>query len=274
MPLPNLIIPGAQKAGTTSLRAYLNQHPDVYLAPEELHYFDLNYDKPIEEYEENFKRREEKIIGEKSPLYLYDPSVPKRIHETIPETQLIILLRDPVKRAYSHYWHEIRKEREKETFEEAIETEEEKREKLNFQEKINLSYIDRGKYSEQIERYLEYFERDQMLIKPAEDLFYHPKDTLKDITKFLDLEKFEFQKIKPKNFGGAPLCSLIKKLRNNRAIEKIPIVNKGFKFLNRAREKPPMDKEIKEELAEKFKPYNEELIQYIDFDPSEKWENF
>lgn len=171
MVLPNFIIPGAQKSGTTALRIYLAQHPEIFMANKEIHFFDNdeNYKKGIEGYEKFFDGwKGEKAIGEKTPNYLYYEKAPERIYKLLPDVKLIFVLRNPVDRAYSHYRHNVRIGQETLSFEKAIEKEEERIK--NPRLKKIYSYKDRGKYIIQIKRYAEYFPKSQMLFLLAEDL--------------------------------------------------------------------------------------------------------
>ncbi|RLF35719.1 MAG: sulfotransferase, partial [Thermoplasmata archaeon] len=105
--LPNFVIAGPPKSGTTSLLFYLERHPDVFVINEP-HFFSRNYEKGIEWYESLFeKHKKEKAVGEKSPSYFFDPKVPLRIKKHIPDVKLIFIFRDPIKRAYSEYWHNV-----------------------------------------------------------------------------------------------------------------------------------------------------------------------
>ena len=131
--LPSFIIIGAQRCGTTSLYDYLSHHPQIIPSPvKELFYFDDYYTRPIEWYKSFFptKKEQEKlerdlvasvITGEASPSYFFHPYAAKRIKETLPQIKLILVLRDPIERAYSHYTHIKRVNREPLSFEEAIE---------------------------------------------------------------------------------------------------------------------------------------------------------
>lgn len=105
--LPNFLIVGAARAGTTSLYYYLKQHPDVFMSPKkEIDFFDVdkNFEKGLDWYERYFEGYTgQKAIGEASPLYMYLEKVPKRIAKVIPDVKLIFILRNPVDRAYSHY---------------------------------------------------------------------------------------------------------------------------------------------------------------------------
>ncbi len=105
--LPNFVIIGAPRSGTTSLSAYLGTHPQVFMSREkELHFFDRRFHRGIEWYARQFARAKGKIgIGEATPRYMYGAEAIARMYELLPETKLIAILRNPVDRAYSHYWH-------------------------------------------------------------------------------------------------------------------------------------------------------------------------
>ena len=127
MVLPTFIICGTQRGGTTTLYHYLKEHPQICMSEKkEVHYFDLNYHKSLQWYESHFKdcqNKKVKTIGEASPFYMYLREVPERIDETLPDVKLIFILRNPVDRAYSHYWHEVKLGVEYLPFEEAIKRE-------------------------------------------------------------------------------------------------------------------------------------------------------
>jgi hypothetical protein len=128
--MPDFLIVGAAKAGTTSLYNYLIQHPKIDGAVrKEVHYFDRDYDKTIDYYRSCFpslSQPNDHITGEATPYYLFHPYAPERIHKTMPFTKIIILLRNPIDRAYSHYNFTVRYHGDPLTFEEAVEKEEER----------------------------------------------------------------------------------------------------------------------------------------------------
>lgn len=114
MVLPNFLVIGAQKAATSWISQMLSQHPDVFMyTAKEVHFFDVHYGQGTEWYARHFLGRDsESAIGEKTPQYLAHPEVAQRILDTLgPEVRLIALLRHPVDRAYSAYWHGMRRGR-------------------------------------------------------------------------------------------------------------------------------------------------------------------
>ena len=107
--LPNFIIAGAEKSGTSSLLFYMSEHEDIFTpAKKEIHFFDDgdNFNEGIDWYKQWFTGWSgEKAIGECTPIYMYFPECAQRIHDVYPEMKLIFILRNPVDRAYSNYWH-------------------------------------------------------------------------------------------------------------------------------------------------------------------------
>lgn len=223
--LPDFIIIGAQKAGTTSLHGYLRQHPDVLpSAHKEIHYFDgRRYVRGDDWYRRQFLDPEDLkgigklngrrlISGEATPYYLFHPQVPGRIFKTAPDVKLIALLRDPVARAYSHYRHNVRVKKEPLSFSEALKREDEilpeeharilSEPTYRSEAHHRFSYKLRGCYSEQIERYHRLFPKEQLLIVKAEDLFQEPRETYAQILKFLELRPHVVGSVQPLNAGG------------------------------------------------------------------------
>src|SRR5215208_1619718 len=184
--LPDFVIIGAQKGGTSFLYYLLTRHPIVEpAARKELHFFDQPelFDNGAEWYRRCFPRLGSKdgqrsITGEATPYYLFDPPVAKRMAEIVPNAQLIALLRNPVDRAYSHYQMQVKRGTEPRTFEEAIEQQ-------------NSSYVSRGIYVDQLLRWFEFFGKEQMLILKSEDFFERPVETLKVVLTFLDLPDWQ-----------------------------------------------------------------------------------
>jgi Sulfotransferase domain len=204
--LPNFIVIGAQKSGTSSLFAYLAQHSQLFPScRKEVHYFDGGLDPKVETYalgrpwyQAHFPLRRELDASAKafeaSPLYLFNPITPRRIHKLLPDAKLIALLRNPVERAISHYFHEVRKGREVRPIDEALMDQEDELDRVVQTQSyksdffINKSYKSRGIYNRQLERYFEYFGRDQVLIVSSEDLFGKPSRTLAQVYNFLGVE--------------------------------------------------------------------------------------
>ncbi len=216
---PDFLIIGAQKCGTSSLFYYLSQHPDLSLPNvKEIHFFDLNYKKGWEWYQDFYtkaKITDRKLTGEASPYYLFHPLVPERVFKHLPKVKIIVLLRNPIDRAYSHYRHQIKLGNEPiQSFEEAIVNEElrisaeEEKLKLGIMNESlahrRYSYKSRGFYSLQIERWLKFFPMSQMLFIKSEDLFEHPKAVLNEVYDFLKIRRILPQSLTPQNTNDYP----------------------------------------------------------------------
>jgi hypothetical protein len=185
--LPNMIIIGAQKCGTTSLHYYLSLHPEISMSKQkELNFFlpKKNWHKGIEWYKSNFIGRA-KIYGEASPGYSFYPvykGVPERMYSIIPEAKLIYLVRDPVERIISHYFHNYVDCNESKTFDEAVAASE-----------SNI-YICLSKYFMQIEQYLKFYPKSNILIVTHENLNKYRRQTLQKVFRFLCVDETIYSK--------------------------------------------------------------------------------
>ena len=247
--LPDFVIIGAQKSGTTFLYNLLTRHPSIEGTFEkEVHYFDRFFHRGIEWYRSQFplprlKVQRKVITGETTPDYLFHPHAARRMAKVVPQARLIVLLRNPVDRAYSHYHHQIRKGRETLGFEEAMEAEEERlrgeRDKMLEDEHYNsfnyrhFSYLSRGVYVDQLLRWSEYFAKDQMLVLNSEDFFERAPETLKLVLNFLHLPDWE-----PETW----------KIRNKGSYEQ------------------EMNPATRRRLEEYFEPHNRRLYEYLGMD--------
>jgi len=263
--LPDFIICGAQRAGTTALFQYITQHPNLCGSfNKEVNYFNFNYEKEIAWYKNFFSHCNNNAIkGEASPSYMYFEDVPKRIFQITPEIKLIFILRHPVERAYSHYWHEVIMGREKLTFKEAI-NREETRINENIYNKTYYSYKDRGRYIDFIKKYKIYFPESRIHIIINRDLREDILLTLKNTLLFLngDMDTtFQDWKTPPKRdtFGKAPKSVFIQRM-----IQRIPFryVKSFFLILNNyfnSRPYPEISEESRSILLDYFYDYNKEL---------------
>lgn len=200
---PNLFIVGAAKAGTTSLHNYLNSHPDIYMSPmKEPRFFSRMQSSPEPQYsvsvissEADYRRlfkaaTSQRIIGESSISYLWDNRTASLLANRIPNARIIIILRDPVDRAYSHYLMIIRGGcRPSLPFLEALQEDMERAGKLIGDSHL---YMELGLYYEQVKRYLKAFKPHQVLILMSEDLAKKTTDTLHQIAEFLNIDPAPF----------------------------------------------------------------------------------
>ena len=249
--LPDFMIIGAHRAGTTSLYDYLSQHPDVVgAARKEVHYFDVNYDRGRSWYEAQFftaaqpdqhvrQRGQVPVTGEASPYYMMHPLVPARVRETVPGVRLIVVLRDPVARAYSHYRYELAHGFETLSFAQALSREPERLQGeedrllrdpayISFAH-VHHSYAARGLYLKQLERWLEVFSRSDLFVVEAEDLFCRHGSVCDELLAFIGLR---------------------------------PWRSPRYPWRNR-QEHDPLHPDIKQELGRFFAKHNESLYDFL-----------
>lgn len=201
--LPDFLVIGAQKAGTTALYAYLRWHPSI-LGPswKEVSFFDRHWWRGDAWYRGQFPLRSRgKLVGEASPSYLFHPLAPERVLSVVPEARLIALLREPAERAYSHYQHEVALGREPLSFEEALDAEDERLrgevERLCADPRAfsrawwDHAYASRGLYAEQLERWLEFFPREQLLVLTTDELGERPAETYATVLEFLGAPPYQ-----------------------------------------------------------------------------------
>jgi len=202
--LPNFLVIGAGKAGTTSLHHYLRQHPDIYMSPiKETNFF--AYDPggvhpwiqsdaslfpvtAMEDYKRLFRRGRHKLArGEVSPMYLWHPAAPGNIHAHLPDATLIAILRNPVERAYSSYMMKVSQNRERRTFAKAVEEETLLADRMGGWPAGRDFYIGLGFYYRQLTNYTRLFRRDQMNIFLYEEFKENPVGVLRQIWSALGL---------------------------------------------------------------------------------------
>lgn len=211
--LPDFLIVGTKRGGTTSLWNYLLAHPLVMpMFPlrnqKSAHYFDVNFGRGDRWYRSHFPSRAARqrlqrahghapVAGEASPLYMWDPRVAPRVAEVVPQAKIIVLLRNPVDRAYSHWKERVGEGVEPLSFEAAIDREPERlagEVERMMAEPYYVSqpfdwfpYVRRGEYLPQVRRWFEHFDRSQVLVLRSEDMYADPEAVYHRTISFLDL---------------------------------------------------------------------------------------
>ena len=194
----DFMICGTQKGGTTALAAYLNSHPQIFI-PEakEVHFFDNeDYDWRFPDwshYHVHFSRAKEwQICGEATPITMWWRPAMERLWRYNPHMKLIVLLRNPITRAFSHWNMEVQRGAEALGFIEAIMQERERcRVSLPLQHRV-YSYVDRGFYVSQLREIWRFFPRSQLLVLRQEQLMLEPATALEDVYSFLGLASTAF----------------------------------------------------------------------------------
>ncbi|TMH60898.1 MAG: sulfotransferase domain-containing protein [Betaproteobacteria bacterium] len=193
----SFVVAGAQKSGTTALDAYLREHPELCLPRDkELHFFDRDRFFAVEPvdyavYHRAFDPRPpQRLLGEVTPAYMYWPTAPERIAHYNPAMKLILVLRNPITRAFSH-WNMARQlKRESLAFLDAVKAEPDRLQKLPLERAKRYNYIERGFYVQQLRRLGQYFPPAQLSIFKSEDLQDRPGDVLARIATYLGIAPF------------------------------------------------------------------------------------
>ncbi|KAA3645148.1 MAG: sulfotransferase [Bacteroidetes bacterium] len=259
----NFFCIGAQKSGTSTLFQLLKQHPDVYIpANKEAHFFDRDfiYSNGIEWYLKKYYSnwQGQKMVGSVTPSYLYADKVPGRIKSIFnKELKFIVILRNPIDRAFSSYLMNVSNGNEKYNFELAIQNEVE-RIKKSEQADILYSYIKRGYYFEQLNRYFKKFNSKNFLILTFEkDVIAQPQEMMKKVCEFLSIEEFQFNYAIKKNEFKPPLNVLEKGIKKiHRLAAKTGLVEDTFgkrqALFIKKQEKPMLQKNRREELLHHY----------------------
>ena len=270
MTKPNLFIVGAAKCATTTLHTMLAKHSEIYSSKlKEPHYFPTKYREfPLggrgdrfsyirseEEYLNLYKEGHTNYSIDSTVDHLYFKQCAKDIYDFNHNSKIIIMLRNPVSRAFSSYKHVLRDGREHLSFADSLRLEE-KRIKMNYG--IIWRYKDLGLYSEQVKQYLETFPRENIKIIVTETFEKNPEYILKDIQNWLDLPYEKLHDVSRRNVSGKPstLLLFVKKLESIRAINRFAklFINEETytKFKKMNLKSTTMDKETENKLYDFF----------------------
>lgn len=231
-PLPDYLIIGAHRAGTTSLAGYLSEHPCIgenfprLQRVKGVRYFDENFFRgaqwyrshfPTSAYRDHLRRRHGSpgLAGDASPYYLFHPAAAERAAKLVPEAKLIVLLRNPIDRAYSHWGRERRDAKEPlERFEDAIAAEPERLagevDRILSDDRYysyaheNFSYITQGLYLDPLRKWLEHYPRDRVHIELSERFSSDPQGVYERVLRFVGLPPHELRDARRLNTVAPP----------------------------------------------------------------------
>jgi len=276
MKLPNFLIVEAQKCGTTSLYEILTAHPEVGMSIiKKINYFtfEKKYKKGLNYYETYFNDidNDKLVIGEASPGYICTPGVPERIKSDLDKIKIVIILRDPIKRAYSQYWDNRRHLNEHLSEEEIVD----KYLEVNYSQG-RRGYFSRGVYAPQVKKYFDLFGRENVCVMILEKLVKNQTDQLHELYEFLGINKLKGLQSLPK-----PV--------NSSVVWKNPIYQLFFKHHSWAKFLPKRGKrlifvgdvekynysipsgKILEKLKNFYEPHNNQLSNLINR-PLNEWQ--
>ncbi len=314
--LPSFVIIGAMKCGTTSMRHILIQDESIFLPQRDVCFFDLDdieqhgdyfiptsngwtfhdFEGDFETYYEWYKSifakaRDGQIIGENSTTYISSKRAPERISRLMPQVKLVAMLRDPVSRAYSHYWHNLFAGRVTHSFEETL-------------YRKPGTYLSRGYYREQLERYRAFFGLDRLKVIIFEEFIRDQQAVIDDLTQFLgmsstvDLSRVDTHRnpsVVPLSLPGRRLAnrafgSIIdrhttkqlpnmpgfrmdtpKKRGETARYPRIAKMLDVYRSLRSGKKLPPMKAETRHFLERLFRRENAGLSDLIERDVSEFW---
>ena len=255
-PLPDFLVIGTKKGGTTSVANWLVQHPQVvpmfprFQRHKSPHYFDINYHRGPSWYRSHFPTEAARarhvgevgrsLVGEASPYYLFHPAAADRIAETAPAVRMVAVLREPVSRAHSNYYDRVVAGTETlPTFEAALDAEESRLTGVTDEwlatpghysfSHDHHTYLARGHYAEQLRRYFDRFDREQLLVLPLEALKREPDKTFWRIEDHLGLDHHQ-----------------------------VALEERNVRSGN-----PPIDPATRARLTAYYEPYNRELAELL-----------
>lgn len=211
--LPGYLVVGTKRGGSTSLAEWITRHPQVGASRsgKGTHYFDVNFGRGFQWFASEFPKVDEgyTLVGESSPYYMFHPLSPQRIQAALPGVKIVMCLRDPVARAWSHHAYEVSRGHEDESFERALDLEESRLEGEEARIVADSSYpadhwryhayLRRGHYAEQLQTFHDLFGPEQVLAVQSEALFADPHGQMDRVFSFLGLDSHQSDQLEARN---------------------------------------------------------------------------
>jgi len=267
--LPNFIIIGAMRSGTTSLARYLGAHPQVFMvAQKEIHFYDVNFERGLSWYTGQFARAGGKrAVGEATAAYMYNEEAIARMAQTVPQARLIVVLRNPVDRAYSHYWLNRARGHEPLDFAAAIAVEPERLANPKLEFGRRGVYLEGSRYLKHLLRVCRYYPRSALHVVIFEDLRDEPRAVFAAVCRFLGVE----ESFLPPNLGR-PINRFVAfrslGLRNLGRRLPRPLRRVVDRLNVREASYPPLDSALRRALREQFAGENAALAGWLSRDLS------
>jgi hypothetical protein len=266
--LPDFVVIGAMRSGTTSLHQWLNAHPDVFVPrTKELHYFSFNFDRGEDWYTAQLApARDDQKAGESSPDYLFTPAALERLGERVPDARLVCVLRDPVDRAYSHYWQKRERGKEPLSFEDALAAEPQRITGSDVDRRL-YSYLLRGHYIEQLRNVESLFPRSSLLVLLFDDVLADPAAAFARVCAHIGVSTGVAP---PEPTRRVNRYGSFRSVRLRNATRKLPVrLRDAIGRVNRRDlDYPPMDPDTRARLVEEFRADNDALAEWLGRDLS------
>lgn len=262
---PTFVIAGVQKCGTTSLFQALDLHPRVVRpANKEIHFFDQHWRRGQDWYARQFPDLAVgQMTGEATPVYSYGATARKRLIRTLPHARIVLVLRDPVSRAYSHYWHSRRNQETLPTFEEALAAEGDRLASGNPLNARRFSYFDRGRYVAQVRPLLRAY-GDNLMVTTLEQLMADPESEVARVMRHVGLDPTEAPELAMPEVNRYRALSR----REERALQRRTPSRMlrrmiGRDYVVRDRERPALDPATREELRHRYERADRRLLDLL-----------
>lgn len=267
--LPDFLIIGAARAGTTALFRYLGDHPGIYVSsPKEIHYFDGHLDKGPNWYASHFAAvQPEQICGEATPLYMPNAQAMREAATLLPTAKLIVLLRDPASRAWSYYWMRRERNLERRPFDKALDEEMHAISRSGSDDPF-LFYLGHGMYADHLKRVFELYPRQQVYVGTFEELRRNPQGTYQNVCDFLEVDTTEIPDVVGRQVNA---YVSFRSLRVRELGKRMPRRIQNLMGRLNARGSvsyPEMDQSTRQTMIEFFRTPNQELSELIDLDLS------
>jgi hypothetical protein len=260
---------GAMRSGTSALGSYLRPHPEVFIpAEDEVHFFDSKFERGLDWYKSRFRMASDEVaVGETTATYLYYEPAIERMASIVPDVRLIAILRNPVDRAYSHYWLNRARGLETLPFADAIHAEDGRLAHADWRTHFGKSYVDRGRYLPQLLNVVRRFPRNNVHVLLFDDLRDQPTAAYASICRFLRVDaSFIPTHLGQQVFGYREYRSPIL----HRASRYLPVsIRRRVRRVNSVKAQyPAMDSDIRSELLARFAEHNEALAEWLGRDLS------
>lgn len=277
---PDFLIVGATKGGTTSLYRYLGEHPGIHMPEEkEPNFFSLTLDEVVADgvetaearYRELFAEAGDRVTGEASTTYITHPEAPGRIRDRVPDARIVGSLRDPIQRAYSHYWMHLTAGKEKRSFHEVVAAELEGRDD-------DLFYVEWSRYAANVRRFLDLFGREATLFFPTAELGEDTRGVVRRVVDHVGADPEPVAEIpleRHNRFNGIPYGGLVERVRTSDLLGAVAgvVLPKRVRdylgndlLLRDAEERPPIEDRTLEMLADALEGEVAELEELLDRD--------